>query len=449
MHRAPRSLIAVLSACGLAAAQWQQPSLTTSPGPLVGPAMAGNLNGTILLSGGDTGSFPAGLTTASWLYAQGAWQPVASTGPSGRTEAQLVYDALRQVWVLYGGWTSLFSIGQGNDQTWEFDGTAWSQAAPTSSPGGFWKHAMCYDIVRGVTVLFGGSTNGLPGATDGTYEYDGASWSQRTPSTTPGWREQHSMCFHTGLGVSVMFGGFNPLANSVQNETWTWDGTDWALVPAVGPQPPARASAELVYDATRSVCVLHGGNTNTGAVLTDTWEFDGVTWTQVTNIGPGGRGFGCAFDAAERLVVRHGGFGHASETWRFGATREAFGAGCAGSNGVPALGALDAPRLGANYSLVLNNLNPSVPLGFFVLSLTETSPTSLAALGMPGCDSYVALDAVQGGPATAGTATGAVPLPADLSLIGLALYAQGLSFDPGVNAAWLTASNGLRGVLGR
>ena len=86
MHRAPRSLIAVLSACGLAAAQWQQPSLTTSPGPLVGPAMAGNLNGTILLSGGDTGSFPAGLTTASWLYAQGAWQPVASTGPSGRTE---------------------------------------------------------------------------------------------------------------------------------------------------------------------------------------------------------------------------------------------------------------------------------------------------------------------------------------------------------------------------
>jgi hypothetical protein len=449
MHHAPRFLIAVLSACGVANAQWQQSSLTTSPGPLVGPAMAGDLNGTILLSGGDTGSFPAGLTTASWLYSQGTWLQVGSTGPSGRTEAQLVYDAQRQVWVLYGGWTSLFSIGQGNDQTWEFDGAAWSQAAPANTPGGFWKHAMCYDVVRGVTVLFGGSTNGLLGATDGTYEYDGSTWTQRNPSATPGWREQHSMCFHTGLGVSVMFGGFNALANSVQNETWTWDGTSWTLLPAVGPQPPARASAEMVYDATRGVCVLHGGNTNTGAVLTDTWEFNGVTWTQIPGAGPGGRSFGCAFDAGERLVVRHGGFGHAAETWTFGATREAFGAGCAGSSGVPALDAIDAPRLGAGYALVLDNLNPGVPVGFFVLSLTETPATSLAALGMPGCASYVGLDAVQGGAATAGVANVSVPLPNDLSLVGVPLLAQGLSFDPGVNPAWLTTSNGLRGVMGR
>ena len=46
-------------------AQWQQPNLTPSPGSLVGAAMAGDLNGNLLLSGGDTGSFPAGLTTAT------------------------------------------------------------------------------------------------------------------------------------------------------------------------------------------------------------------------------------------------------------------------------------------------------------------------------------------------------------------------------------------------
>jgi len=184
-------------------------------------------------------------------------------------------------------------------------------------------------------------------------------------------------------------------------------------------------------------------------VLTDTWEFNGVTWTQIPGAGPGGRSFGCAFDAGERLVVRHGGFGHAAETWTFGATREAFGAGCAGSSGVPALDAIDAPRLGAGYALVLDNLNPGVPVGFFVLSLTETPATSLAALGMPGCASYVGLDAVQGGAATAGVANVSVPLPNDLSLVGVPLLAQGLSFDPGVNPAWLTTSNGLRGVMGR
>ena len=43
-------------------AQWQQPNLTPSPGSLFGAAMAGDLNGNLLMSGGDTGSFPAGLT---------------------------------------------------------------------------------------------------------------------------------------------------------------------------------------------------------------------------------------------------------------------------------------------------------------------------------------------------------------------------------------------------
>ena len=442
---------AVLGALALPAAlcaQWQQPNLTPSPGSLFGAAMAGDLNGNLLLSGGDTGSFPAGLTTATWMYAQGAWQQLPATGPSGRTEAQLVYDAQRQVWVLYGGWTSLFSIGSGNDQTWEFDGTAWTQASPTNTPGGLWKHAMSYDVLRGVTVLFGGSTNGLPGATDGTFEYDGTTWTQRSPSTSPGWREQHAMCFHTNLGATVMFGGFNPLANSVQNETWTWDGTDWTLLPAVGPQPPARASAELVYDPVRGVCVLNGGNTNSGAVLTDTWEFDGVTWTQVANTGPGGRSFACAFDAADRLVVRHGGFGYAAETWTFGPTREAFGAGCAGSNGTPTLSAPDAPRLGLDYDLFLNHIQVGVPLAFFAFSLNAPTPTPLAAIGMPGCTAYVGLDVLQAGAAAAGTATTQLPIPANVALMGASLFAQGLSFDPGVNAAGLTASNGLRGVLG-
>ena len=75
-------------------------------------------------------------------------------------------------------------------------------------------------------------------------------------------------------------------------------------------------------------------------------------------------------------------------------------------------------------------------------------PTPLAAVGMPGCAAYVGLDVLQSGPAAGGTATAQVPLPANVALIGASLYAQGLSLDPGVNAAWLTASNGLRGVLG-
>ncbi len=439
---------AVLTAATLPC-QWQQQTPSPSPGPLFGAAMAGDTAGALVLSGGDTGSFSTGLNTQTWFYSQGFWTLSPATGPSGRTEAQLVYDIQRQVWVLYGGWTSLFSIGSGNNETWEFDGNSWTQVTTASTPGGFWKHAMCYDLARGVTVLFGGSTNGLPGATDGTYEYDGVTWTQRTPANTPGWREQHAMCYHQGLGVSVMFGGFNPLANSAQNETWTYDGADWSLVAPVGPQPPARGSAEMVYDPSRGVCVMHGGNDNSGAALTDTWEFDGVTWTQIPGVGPGGRGFACGFDATKELVVRYGGFGHTTETWTFGATAEAFGAGCAGSGGVPSLTATSGPRLGLSFDLALGNLSATAPAGFFVLSLSATPPTPLDAIGMTTCTGYVTPDALLTGTTSGGVTTTSLALPANLALIGAPIYAQGLSLDPGFNPAWLVSSNALSGVLGR
>lgn len=448
MNPSTRTFFPVLALAATLPCQWQEQTPASNPGPLSAMAMAANPAGLIVVSGGDTGTFPTPFSTATWLYSQGTWTQSPATGPSGRFEAQMVHDALRQRWVLYGGWTSPFSIGSGNDETWEFDGAAWSQIATANTPGGFWKHAMSYDVLRGVTVLFGGATNGLPGATDGTYEYDGTDWTQRTPTTTPGWRENHSMCFHTNLGATVMFGGFDPLANSVQNETWTWNGTDWSLVTPVGPQPPARASAELVYDSVRGVSVLHGGNDNSGAAFDDTWEFDGATWTQVPGTGPGNRAFGAAFDAGERVVVRYGGIGHTSETWTFGATARTFGTGCAGSNGVPALDAVDAPRLGQNLDLTLANLNPAITVGVFALSLATIAPTPLDPIGMPGCTGYVAPDLLLNGTAAGGTATLQLPLPGTQALIGTSIFAQGLSFDPGINAAWLAASNAFAGVIG-
>lgn len=448
MNLVTRTFFPLLALAATAPCQWQNRMPAGGPGPLAAMAMAADTTGLVVLSGGDTGTFPNPFSTATWLYSQGTWLQSPAAGPSGRYEAQMIYDVLRTRWVLYGGWTSPFSVGSGNDETWEFDGVTWSQATTANTPGGFWKHAMSYDLLRGVTVLFGGATNGLPGATDGTYEYDGTNWTQLAPATTPGWRENHAMCFHTNLGATVMFGGFNPLANSVQNETWTWDGSNWSLVAPVGPQPPARASAEMVYDSVRGVCVLHGGNDNSGTPFDDTWEFDGVIWTQMPGSGPGNRAFGAAFDASERVVVRYGGIGHTTETWTFGATLRTFGTGCTGSNGVPALDATDAPRLGIDYDLTLDNLNPGISAGFFALSLSATAPTPLDPIGMPGCIGYVAPDLLLSGAAASGSAATQLNLPGAPTLIGTVVYAQGLSFDPGINAAWLTASNALEGVIG-
>ena len=51
-------------------------------------------------------------------------------------------------------------------------------------------------------------------------------------------------------------------------------------------------------------------------------------------------------------------------------------------------------------------------------------------------------------PASGGTATWSWPVPLLPSLVGDAYYLQGVSFDPGANAAWLTVSNAATLVLG-
>jgi hypothetical protein len=64
----------------------------------------------------------------------------------------------------------------------------------------------------------------------------------------------------------------------------------------------------MAYDSTRHLVVLTGGF---GAIrYSDTWEYDGVTWTERTGITSyGGRnGHSMAFDASRNRMVIFGGF---------------------------------------------------------------------------------------------------------------------------------------------
>jgi hypothetical protein len=71
--------------------------------------------------------------------------------PSARSDHALAYDAARQVVVLFGGWTGAVA-----GDTWEFDGGSWSFRSPAPAPSARDSHGMAFDSLRGVTVLFGG-----------------------------------------------------------------------------------------------------------------------------------------------------------------------------------------------------------------------------------------------------------------------------------------------------
>lgn len=216
-----------------------------------------------------------------WLWDGGGWTSRSAFGPPLRGFA-MASDSARGVVVLFGGWNPSEPV---QDTTWEWDGTAWSQRITTIQPSPRSNAAMCYDSERGVVVLFGGATEGgHPGEqvrSDETWEWDGATWTQRIVSICPPGRDDTAMAYDSRRRVSVLFGGRDNALGEL-GDTWEWDGTTWTqITPSVA--PPARHMHAMAYDARRGRTVLYGGEAD-GI----TWEYPVQTYPRITQQPAGG-----------------------------------------------------------------------------------------------------------------------------------------------------------------
>ena len=96
------------------------------------------------------------------------------------------------------------------------------------------------------------------------------------------------MAYDADRHVMLLFGGFflDEAAGTywVMDDTWEWDGVTWSQMIPAGDVPPARAGAAVAFDAPRGRIVMIGG-TSLGDRLSDTWEWDGSGWSYVAE-GP-------------------------------------------------------------------------------------------------------------------------------------------------------------------
>lgn len=460
MHHTPLRILALTLACSPLAAQWLQATPGTSPSARSGAAMGYDSTASrALLFGGSAGFSTSNET---WSFDGSNWTLLAPANqPTGKTGAELVHDPVRGVSVMYGSMSTSFFGGPSVDETWEFDGTTWTEVFPTTTPGGLGNYGACFDSVRTRTVIYGGSANSFfPIAESGTWEWNGTNWALITTAASPGPLERPAMCFHQGIGKAVLFGGIDPQIGGVDT-TWLYDGTNWTAATISGQKPAPRTGARMAYDSVRGVCVLTGGlDPMTGNPILDTWEFDGAGWTQLPTATTGRYGTTMAFLPAIRKCMQFGGldpatFNDLGDTWLFGANSRVFGNGCAGSNGVPALAAVDAPRLGQNFVLQASNLRVASAFAFLVVGFSDQTsalgalPLSLTSFGMPGCSLLVSGDASTLVPTTAGAATITSLLPNDVGLVGVNLFHQVASIDPSANAGGFAVSNAHHGVVGR
>ena len=241
-----------------------------------------------------------------------AWRPGELTARSGHAMA---YDAARQRVVLFGGRNG--STTMASNDTWEWDGATWIQRTSAISPSARFYYAMAYDVARQRIVLFGGGDS-ISGFFADTWEWDGTTWLQRTPPTVPSARSGTAMAYDVARQRIVLFGGYG---NGYLNDTWEWDGTTW-LQRTPPTAPSARSYHAMVYDAARQRIVLFGGSQNNA--LNDTWEWDGSIWTQHTPpTAPSVRSSpSLVYDAVRQRIVLFGGSNGSTlnDTWEWDGT---------------------------------------------------------------------------------------------------------------------------------
>lgn len=434
-------------------AQWSLIPTANDPGQIRDAAMAfHNNSGETVLFGG----WPALGDT--WVYDGADWSNASpATSPPARREHAMASDFARGVVVMFGGSGSL-------SDTWEWDGTNWSNVTPSTSPPGRQGHVMAYDSARGVTVLFGGTGNpNAPAEFSDTWEWDGSTWTQVTTANAPFETSYSSMCYDISRGVCVLTGGTS-LFGAPDQTTWEYDGVDWVnRTAAVGPAPSAIPglgvqNATMVYDTVQGVSLLYGGRTPNGTFSTDTFAFDGSSWTIVQSGTPSSRTRNMmAFDMGRGVSVMYGGLtGNFqtwfTETWEYSAGTSAayavFGSGCAGTNGVPSNSASALPVLGSTLTIDIGNL-PAPETMVMVLGVGTVTPSvDLGFLGAPGCPAHVTPDFLQLITGSAGSASFSLAVPNNPALTGYELHSQAIVVDAAANAFGGVVSDAATATVG-
>jgi Dictyostelium (slime mold) repeat/Galactose oxidase, central domain len=268
-------------------------------GGTVAPALVGQ---TLVYDsrGGDLVTFGEGYYPALWRYdgARDTWYSEGAVG-SSEPRRDIFFDPVAQQLSRLA--TGLYPVW-GPDpaaqvQVRAFDGTDWTTRDCTNSPRvlGF---GFTLDSKRGVLITFGGRFNETnEGFTNAIWELDLATCSWDAPSTSdsrPPKREEPLVAFDAHRDVVVIYGGrsgtwLGQLGGTVLDDTWEYDGTAWTRRVADGdPSPGLREGATMVYDVARERIVLFGGEDPSGALLDDTWEYDGQSgsWEQRVVAGP-------------------------------------------------------------------------------------------------------------------------------------------------------------------
>lgn len=310
---------------------WSQPATSgTPPGERFGhSAVYDATRDRLVFFGGNDGTADLNEVWALTLSGTPEWSQLAPSGvpPTARVRASVVYDAVNDRMVVYGGSGDL---GPQTD-VWELafsgESSAWSLLAPSGTPPTQrWDQSAALDRDANRLIIFGGVAEGVPCNEVHALTLTGSPvWSQLSPiDPSPAPRRGASM---VSLGTRMLvFGGSTTGSVDPIADTWLlslYPEPSWRQLD-VGPLiPAARLAHSAVFDQASFRMAVFGG---AGESLSgdDTWllQMD-VTTPTLTSLVSANAGLGrvdlvweFAASAASAAIYRKAGDGPWTELGR-------------------------------------------------------------------------------------------------------------------------------------
>ncbi len=205
----------------------------------------------VVLFGGRVGTAAVGET---WTWDGAQWTLVDNTPALATPRGSMTFDPSRGRLVRHG------TFQAGGFRMWEWDGTNWLQIGL----GNGLVHDIVYDRANGKLLGHEGF---------GFYEWSGSSWVGPPLPVLP-------------VGADrVIYDRARQELIGLRGDGYTFQvyrdtGAGFVLA-ATTAAPADREHLGLTYDTSTETVVLHGGTDNPGYPdRTDTWDWDGVQWTE-------------------------------------------------------------------------------------------------------------------------------------------------------------------------
>lgn len=328
-------LVSVLLGAVPAAAQttleWRSWS-ATGPSPRKGHGMAyDTARKKIVLFGGksaagvyldDTWEFD--VVTKTWS------QRTSAHAPQARAYFAMTYDPVRVRTVLQGGQQTGDDSAEDylSPSTWEWDGANWQRISSSSGPRERWHNRMVWDAMEQGSVLFGGANTADEPLSD-TWLYKNGIWFKKNPANSPQERMAHAMAYDSVRKRVLLHGGAHvKFGNEPSSQhLFAWVNNAWSLITGGGPQ--YRSGHAMVFDDHRGVAVIFGGTYET-VIYGDTWELNDTAWSYKGDTGTPAPRFNHAMvhDSHNQVVWMFGGEGYSGIIdpliWSYGPVGETF-----------------------------------------------------------------------------------------------------------------------------